>query len=267
VSIDGLRRVNWAPVLRTLIVGAIVVIGLRQIRRDIGVTAADAEGYWQAALRLRDGAPLYFNLPNTGDPTLYRYAPWFAFAWVPLTLLPHGPVMTAWVALQAAALAYLVWPLRTSLAGIGLAFLVGSMLVRTVLIGQVHVLMLAGLAWGLHRRSGPVVIAVAASLKIFPLLFALTYVRRREWGRLALTLGLTAALWAPLLLFDLSDFPEGGFNPQLPLPLLLGGAAVASIVALRSERYGDLGVALAIILGNPRYNHYTPGYLLVPRPR
>ena len=70
VSTDALRRVDWEPLLRTLIVGAIIVIGLRQIRRDIHVTAADAEGYWQAALRLRDGAPLDFSLPNTGDPLL-----------------------------------------------------------------------------------------------------------------------------------------------------------------------------------------------------
>jgi Glycosyltransferase family 87 len=257
-----LRGGRWRAALVIGCLGLTVYAAVRQVHHDLGVSVADAEAYWQAALRLRDGLPLYFQSSNTGDAGLYWYAPWFAAAWVPLTLLPHDPVMTAWVVLQGLALGYLVLPLLRTPAGAALALLVGSLLVRTVLIGQVHVLMLAALAWGLRRRCGPIVIAAACSLKIFPILFAIRYLRRHQWRTFALTVGLSALLWAPILLFDFAQYPRGGFNPPIPLPLMLAGAAVAVAVALRSEKYGDLAETAAIILGNPRWNHYTPGYAL-----
>jgi hypothetical protein len=47
----------------------------------------DGISYWDAALRLRNSATLYLpGLPT--DPSVYRYPPWFAAAWIPLTFLP-----------------------------------------------------------------------------------------------------------------------------------------------------------------------------------
>lgn len=40
-----------------------------------GWTLADAGAYWQAALRLRDGEPLYPLLTNVDASEVYRYAP------------------------------------------------------------------------------------------------------------------------------------------------------------------------------------------------
>jgi hypothetical protein len=49
----------------------------------------DSDAYWNAAMRLRTGEPLYPVLVNVEDPDIYRYSPWFAVAWIPLTFLTH----------------------------------------------------------------------------------------------------------------------------------------------------------------------------------
>ena len=50
----------------------------------------DAEAYWNAALRLRSGGDLYVAVPLGADETIaYRYAPWLAWLWIPLTYLPQ----------------------------------------------------------------------------------------------------------------------------------------------------------------------------------
>ena len=67
-------------------------------------------------------------------------------------------------------------------------------------------LLVLGLMWGVERRSGPLWIALGASLKGVPLLLALVYAGRGEWRRAAMALGLTAVLVAPALLFDLSHY-------------------------------------------------------------
>lgn len=255
--------------VKWLAVALAVGVGLVFVSSSLDISTADGEAYWSAALRLRAGEPLYFQLANTNDPSLYWYAPWFAAAWVPLTFLPHDAVMTAWTLLLAASLVYLSWPLlrHPTPASVALFALAGIGLSRTILIGNVQPLMLAAVAWGLQRRSGPILIAASASLKIFPLLFALVYVRRRDWRRLAVTLVATALLWLPALFFDLAEYPVGSINPPLPLPVMLAVALIASLLAIRPGRYADLALAVAVMCAGPRWYHYTPGYLLVGVPR
>ena len=55
----------------------------------------DIEAYWNAALRLRDGGPLYPLATNVNDSEVYRYAPWFAYAWIPLGRLAR----TCWLSI------------------------------------------------------------------------------------------------------------------------------------------------------------------------
>src|SRR5207248_1690343 len=81
------------------------------------------DAYWNAAMRLRAGQPLYApGLPTDSD--LYRYAPWFAYAWVPLTYLPKGAVLVAWMGICLAAaiasVAPLLWRGPAGWATIGL---------------------------------------------------------------------------------------------------------------------------------------------------
>src|SRR6187401_1183743 len=62
----------------------------------LGLVASNPEqdwhAYYGAAERLREGAPLYPPVPDPSGESVYRYAPWFAVLWVPLTLLPREAV-------------------------------------------------------------------------------------------------------------------------------------------------------------------------------
>jgi hypothetical protein len=166
----------------------------------------DADAYWEAGERLRSGEPLYFSVPaDPSDPTIYRYAPWFAWLWVPLTYLPYGLVMALWAALLVGAAIWLVWPNWGSPASVALSLLLLPYLLAITSTGNVQTLMLAGIAYGLTSRWGPVIVGMAASLKVWPLLYAAYW--WRQPSRVALAVGVAALLILPALAYDLSAYP------------------------------------------------------------
>ena len=233
----------------------------------------DANAYWNAAERLRHGEPLYVLVDPAADETIaYRYAPWLAWLWVPLTYLPRLAVQVGWSALLIAAAAVALWPLARirSAAAICLLFLLGGLLVRTASTGNIHVLLIAALVWGLPRRSGPVWVGVAASLKIAPLAYVLVYLGRRQWRRAGVALFVSGLLFAPALLYDLSHYPvDPGESFSLlslagPLPwaLVAGGAALGTLL-LSATRFGWSSAAVAVIAATPRLDYYDLTYLLV----
>jgi uncharacterized membrane protein (DUF485 family) len=142
----------------------------------------DVRAYWEAALRLRQGLPLYGGTPDPNSYGVFRYAPWFAWMWVPLTYLPRQLAELLWCGLLAASsivvLAALV-TLRTA-AAVALAVLLLPMFFSLVQVGNVQPLLVATLAFGISRRSGPIWIALAASIKAAPILYTLIYAARRE---------------------------------------------------------------------------------------
>ena len=233
----------------------------------------DVEAYWQAALRLRDGQPLY---PTGIDPDSYavfRYTPWFAWLWVPLTHLDRGIVEWAWGALLAAAsLAILLALLRLrSLAAVALALIITPWLLSLVQVGNIQPLVVAALAFGTSRWSGPVWVALAASLKVVPILWTLVYVARREWLRVAISVALAAVLSAPILLNDLAGYstdPGRSFSLYYwvsPAAWLIGAAAsglLAVFLALRRSEWVWPAIALAVMLAAPR-SHVTYATFLV----
>ncbi|HLE58697.1 MAG TPA: hypothetical protein VJA85_03535, partial [Candidatus Limnocylindria bacterium] len=77
--------------LAAAVMGAVLLIGAAW---SVDVHP-DAEAYWLAANRLRDGLALYGG-PQGDETEIYRYAPWFAFAWVPLTYLSHDAALALW---------------------------------------------------------------------------------------------------------------------------------------------------------------------------
>jgi Glycosyltransferase family 87 len=224
----------------------------------------DAGSYWNAAMRLREGGSLYFSSQDPSDATLYWYAPWFALVWVPLTWLPHGLVIAGWATVLVGSLAYLLWPRTRTPAAIAISLLLFPDLLRSVSTGNVQVGMLALVAWGLSRRSGPVAIALAASLKVFPLLLAIILVGRRRWWAAAACLTLTGILVAPILAFDLSGYPQRQITAPLPLPLMFALAFVALLVAVSSKRYRNLGAAILVMFANPSWAPGTSGFLALP---
>lgn len=237
------------------------------LSREFG---SDVAAYWGAAERIRAGEPLYVaGAANASD--LYRYAPWFAYAWVPLTFLPRDLVTVAWVGLMGLAAIASTLPLvRHGLAGTAAFALFAPLQIQGAIFGNVQPLLVLMLMWGVERRSGPLWIAIGASLKAVPLLLALVYAGRGEWGRAGLALLLTAVLVVPALLFDLSGYSTDPGPAQMSLtavalPLYIAVAlvtAAAAFIGARS-RYRWLLGALAMLATLPRVLTYETGFLLV----
>lgn len=272
---------RWERYARLLVLGVCIGFGIGHVLFAIsGWTLVDVEAYWGAAMRLREGGALY---PVLDDPTtadVYRYAPWFAWAWVPLTYLPRGVVEVAWsVALLGAVAAVLYRVLvPLTVAGAAVAGLLGGLLLLIASVGNVHPLLVAALVFGVERRSGPLWVALAASLKAVPILFVVVYLARGEWRRAALAVVLTALLVAPMLLYDLSAYPFSAGELSLSLANRAPAAWVALTVlavgvtwwaARRRSSHDWLAASVAALVALPRAFPYDLTLLLagVARPR
>jgi hypothetical protein len=226
----------------------------------------DARYYYDAAVHLRNGEDLYV----VGDPrSTFRYPPWFAAAWIPLTFMPKEAAVIAWSVAMLVASAWAIWPLirQGTPAALLAALLFGELLFAISSIGNVQPLMVGVLLWGIPRRSGPLWIALAASLKVTPLAFALVYVARREWWRAGLAAGLTVALVAPMFLYEIPPnvFSMGtmAILPTfvwLPLAVVAGGAA--AVIAWKRSSRTPLAAGVAAVLCLPRLLMYDVAMLM-----
>jgi hypothetical protein len=233
---------------------------------------SDIDAYWNAALRLRAGDDLYVRSYSVGAHDLFRYAPWFAFAWVPLTFLPREAVEVGWTAVLLAAAAYAVGPAvrGRTFAGILIAILMSAYLFWTTAKGNAQPLIVASLLYGVRHRSGPIWVALAASLKAAPLVLVAVYAGRGEWRKVVWTVLLTATLVAPMLLFDLTDYPRApGLSDALFYLVNPGAwfviALLAAVVAFRAARtrFAWLSGAVAVIAAFPRLLDYDTTFLLL----
>lgn len=237
-----------------------------------GFTLSDAHAYRTAAERLLAGADLYQPAPTQDEA--FRYAPWFAAAWIPIAALPRvvGDGLWAIILLIASVVAVLPLARRSGLISRLLAVLGGTMLLWTSARGNVHPLVMVALMQGLHRRSGPIWVALAASLKVVPILFVLVYLARREWWQAIWAIAITAALIAPM---PLLGWEVGTVQPGQSLSLyylvsplvwaiLAAGAVIfAMAVAVRAPRLAAVAAAVAAILALPRLLLYDFSYLIV----
>lgn len=234
----------------------------------------DINAYWLAAERIKHGEPLYLGSLNPDSYQVFRYAPWFAWLWVPLTFLPRLLVEVGWAAvLGAASLWILVGLLRLrSAAAVGLALVLTPWLLSLVQVGNIQPLVVAALAFGMSRRSGPVWLGMTAALKVVPGLFALVYVARRQWRRVVLAVVSSALFAAPFLLYDLSGYQtDPGRSYSLyyyvsPLAWMVAAAAsglVAVVLAWRRSPYTWVAAAVAVMLAGPRTHVTYATYLVV----
>ena len=223
---------------------------------------ADAGAYYDAAVRLTHGGDLYPAI-NPEAHEVYRYAPWFAAAWIPITALPRDVALHAWSLAMLGCAFAAVWPLlrRPTWARVALAAVVGQTLAETAMFGNAHPLVVAGLVWTVGRRSFPAWVGVAASIKLVPLALALVWTARGEWAKAALSVVVTALLFAPMLLFDLRHYVTDPGTGLLSLysvhPVLWGAAALGALaatswLAIRGSRYAWVAAALLMFLGPPR---------------
>lgn len=276
---DRPRRsgVGWA---RLLALAVACGFGLAFIWANVrSWNLEDMDAYWNAAQRMRAGLPLFPAVVDPGGADVFRYAPWFAWLWVPLTYLPKVAVQVVWSAILIASAAFAVGTIlrRPSVASICLAALLGGLLVRTASTGNVHALLIAALIYGVPRRAGPVWIGIAASLKFAPIAYALVYVGRGEWRRALVSLLVAVVLVAPALLYDLTDYPVDPGNGLSLLSIagvvpwaVVAVACVVAALALARGRYAWAAASVAVLAGVPRLELYDLTYLLVAmrgRPR
>ncbi len=231
---------------------------------------ADAGAYWSAAERLRDGSTLYPPVTDVESSEVYRYAPWFAWLTLPFTFLPQTIAGMLWSAILVAASCAAMLPLVQRRAWLEVAFF-WPILIGISANGNVHALLVALLVLGVERRSGPLWIAVAASLKAFPILLALVYVGRGQWARAVVTGLLTAALVAPMLLYDLSNYvTSAGFAGLLITWPALYALAVVVLAAvtlrLGRTRWAWLAASVTVAMALPRFFLYDVTYLQVAVP-
>jgi hypothetical protein len=266
---------GWLAFLGVALLLALMAYALTTyaLSRHLG---SDVAAYLGAAERLVDGEPLYVQgAANASD--LYRYAPWFAYAWVPLTFLDREAVTAAWVGLMlAAAMASTLPLLRHGPAGAAAFALFAPLQVQGAIFGNVQPALVLLLLWGIERRSGPLWIAIGASLKAVPLLLALVYAGRGEWRRAGLAVLLTAVLVLPAFLFDLADYSRqpgpGNMSLISVAPFLYVAVALAAgllALAASRSRFRWVAGALAMVTALPRLLTYEISFLLVgaERPR
>ena len=222
---------------------------------------------------MRQGLPLYGGTDDPNSYGVFRYAPWFAWMWVPLTYLPRQAAELLWGAvLGLSSLAVLVALVRLrTAAAVALAVLLLPMFLSLVQVGNVQPLLVATLAFGISRRSGPLWIALAASIKATPILYALVYVARRQWWRVAIALVITAILLAPILFFNTSGYetdPGASFSLYYYFgPLAWAVAAGASVLlaawfAWQRSEWVWVAASVAVALCAPRA-HVTYATFLV----
>lgn len=233
----------------------------------------DIDAYWNAALRLREGDALYPEVADVNAADVYRYAPWFAYAWIPLTYVPRWLVDAGWSVALVAASAAVILPVltRSSRAAVAFTFMIGSFLLLIASRGNVQPLMVAALTFGVERRSGPLWIAVSASLKATPIVFVIVYLMRGEWVRAGVTLVLTALLILPMAWFGMGDYTTDpgsshslyGISPTLFVAVAAASVLAAAYVAWRHRPWAWLAASVAVILCLPRAFTYEFTFLFV----
>lgn len=259
-----MRRRRWA---KLVVAGLVIGLGIANLYWSVAQwTLSDAGAYWEAALRLRAGEELYPAVADLEASEVYRYAPWFAWLTIPFTFLPIEVAGVLWSAVLVAASVAAVIPLARERAWLGVAFFF-PVLIGISAVGNVQPLIVAALVHGLERRSGPLWIALTASLKVVPALFALVYLGRRQWWRFVASVLLTLLLVAPMLLFDLSNYvtdpADAAFLMRWPpiwaSALVLG---IGATVWLARTRLAWLAAGTAAASVLPRFFVYDITFLL-----
>jgi hypothetical protein len=235
----------------------------------------DVDAYWDAATRLKTGQPLYPLGVDPDNYRVFRYAPWFAWLWVPITSLPQPLVEWVWGGILAAAtIAILVALVRLrSGASLALAMLLSPWLLSLVQVGNIQPLVVAALGFGMSRRTAPLWIGITASLKAVPILWVIVLLARRQWLAMAASAAVAAVLAASFLPYDLrgyvTDPGRSAFSlyyyisPQAwAIGAVLSVAVAVYLAWIRSDWVWP-AVAVAVMLVAPRSHVTYATYLAV----
>lgn len=224
---------------------------------------ADVRAYYDAARRLNEGQPLYAAAGDATTPTYYFYPPLLAILMRPFAGLPFHVFAVGWEVVVVASFVALLRRLganRRTFIALGL---LGIPIGWAIGVAQAHVPLTLLLAIG-----QPWSIALAANMKLFPVLVVVWWLGRRQYqavGALAawlFLLGLAQWLVEPagsVAFFGAVGLDETAgvrnLSPYAISPVLwavLGAAGAIAALLLAPTRWGwPAAVALAT-LASPR---------------
>ena len=217
----------------------------------------DWRTYLLAAERVANGGSVYDW--TAGPEYVYRYAPWFIYALVPFLALPRWAADLLWSAIVLGGVLMASLPLmrQRSWAAVAIAVLGAGLLMRVASTGNVNSLMVGALVLGINSRFGPLIVALAASLKATPLLFVAVFVAERRWVAAGVSGGLTLILVAPIVWLGYEATPgpsDSLFSQSIVLWAFVAVVATAglAILTLRRSRYVGLAAGTAAYLALPR---------------
>jgi hypothetical protein len=225
----------------------------------------DFRVYYDAAARLNSGLPLY-------PPGARIYPPLFEMALRPLALLPYELAAAIWVAIILGAFGLTLRRIgirrpatwyTVGLLGVGIGW--------SLAIGQAEVIVTLLLALG-----NPMAVALAANIKLFPLLVGTYWLARQEWRKLGLLASWTAGLVLLQLVLDPANtvaFPatlgivgsqiaESGehvLSPYARSPILWATLLFVGLVAtirLGRTRWGWASATALAVLASPHLLAY-----------
>jgi hypothetical protein len=204
---------------------------------------------------------LSYYLYSIDDPYWLAHGTMGSFVYSPIaarlfqfdSLLPFWQFLWLWTALLLGTVAWLggrrrwIWLLAFPPVALELYH------------GNVHLLIAAAIALGFRYPAAWVFVVVT---KVTPGVGLLWFAARREWRSLGIALGVTAALVALSLAFDLRlwqewiqrdllvSFQTPPNQPQIPLPLLLRLPAAAALVVwgARTDRKWTVPVSAALAM-------------------
>jgi hypothetical protein len=263
------RAASWLE--RIVITLALLYLAAHTLPRAWKTLNTDFPNYYMSARLVHEGydsARMYdwswierekdHRAVNIRVIGLLPITPFSTLAMLPLAGLAPLAAKHAWILLSLASLVPIVWMLRSmtglSIQRVGLAFALCFPFHRNLEFGQYYVILLLLLVtacWsylrGWHVAAGAL-IAVAAACKVFPVLFLLFFLRRREWqvlGSALLTLLLAAG--ASIAVF--------GWNVHRTylheiLPWTLRGEAMPPYVPSASIS----GILHRLFLSEPQWN-------------
>jgi hypothetical protein len=264
---DTRRRVLRLALFALAIVGAMVGVAilLRQLAFD---PLADTRAYYEAGTRLNAGLPLYPADADPNAPEFYRYPPLLAIAFRPLALLPYPVAALIWGAVVVASFAATLWRLGLRRRDVWLAVgILGFPIGYTLAVAQAHAPVTLLLTLG-----SPWAVALAANIKLFPLLAGAWFVGRRDWRSVRTLLIWMAGLAGIQLVLEPQasiDFlgtltleqvgDVRNLSPYAVSPLLWVGLVVAGgVLALRlaPSRWGWVAAVGLATLTPPRLSVY-----------
>jgi len=249
-----------------LVLAAIVLFSLVFLIR-MKDEMADFEVNYKAGQRIRSGETLYRTADGHWQ---FKYPPFSAFLYVPLTLLPLALAKAVWFGLIVAASVSIIvissklidYKYDTFLSPVLVTVLVmGRYFFREIQLGQINALitfLLVALIWLLARSQTAAAAAVggalgglATALKPYALVFFPYFALRKKWTALALGLAvLSLAIFAPALSYgwkgNLIVLGEWRSSLAASTPSLLSSQDNVSLIGFLMKRTHDQSVSLVV---------------------